>query len=235
MVFRVDTRCLAILRTETTTIALGSIDHRLQEREARKEAQYSTYRTNGVAIRTAILECQYEKNYQCNQCHYKSNSTLQPYVYTIECITVGTFCPCSQQVVSPLVNRSQECRCNASECTIRSNKSSNRSKSCHQCYNQYTKHYIAKNIHRLGISITVLLDFFTHPTEDVLHHSQRTNYRTIDTSHKESEQYQGYHYTKIQSQNSRQELNLRHPAEPCMNTSCKIEEEQSDQHEENRC
>ena len=235
MVLRVDTRCLAILGTETATITLRCINHRLQEREAREEAQYCTYRTNGIAISTAVLECQYEKCNQCNQCHRESNATLQPYIDAIERITIHTFCPCSQQVISPLVNRSQEGRCNTTECAIRSNQCCNRTHTCYQCYNQYAKHHIAEDIHRLGVSITVFLNFLTHPTEDVLHHAQRTNYRTIDTSHKESEQYQGYHYTKIQGQNSRQELNLRHPAEPCMNTSCKIEEEQSDQHEENRC
>ena len=235
MVLGVDTRCLAILGTKTTTITLRCINHRLQEREAREEAKYCTYRTNGVAICTAILERQYEKNHQCNQCHRKSNATLHPYIDTIESIAIHAFCPCSQQVISPLVNRSQEGRCNASKCTIRSKQSCNRTHTCYQCYDQYTEHDIAEDIHRLGIAITVFLYFLTHPTENVLQYAQRTNHRTIDTSHEKSEQYQSYHYTKIQGQNSRQELNLRHPAEPCMNTSCKIEEEQSDQHEEYSC
>ena len=235
MILRVDTRCLAILGTKTTTITLRCINHRLQIREAREEAQYGTYRTNGVTIRTAILERQYEKGCQSNQCHNESNATLQPYIHTIESITIHTLCPCSQQVVSPLVNRSQEGRCNTSECTIRSKQGCNRTHTCYQGNYQYTQHDITKDVHRLGVSITVFLYFLTQPTENVLENTQRTNHRTIDTSHKESEQYQGNDHSKIQCQYGRQELNLRHPAKPCMNATSKVEEEQGDTHEEYPC
>ena len=64
MIFRVDARCLAILGTKSATVTLGGIDNRLQIRETGKETQHGAHRTNGVAISTAILECQNEKSDQ---------------------------------------------------------------------------------------------------------------------------------------------------------------------------
>ena len=60
----------------------------------------------------------------------------------------------------------------------------------------------------------------------VLKHAQRTNDRTVHSARYEREQYQTHDYSGVQRQQSRKELYLRHPAEPCMKHTREIDEQQ---------
>lgn len=118
VILDVDTRSFAIACAKVAVDALIRVDNRLQISISGQEAEYGTYRANGVAIGSSASPCQYDEDDQGNGCNDESRDALQPHGGIVERITVGTFSQVGQQIVSPLVEGSKQVVGNTSVCTV---------------------------------------------------------------------------------------------------------------------
>ena len=99
----------------------------------------------------------------------------------------------------------------------------------HEEQHQYA---VAQPRQRPRVAEAVLPPPGGRPRHDILKDAQRADDRTVDPSEKQGQQHECRDHARIDGQDSRQQLHLRHPAEPRVKRSGKIEEQQRRQHEE---
>ena len=142
----------------------------------------------------------------------------------------------SEKVVASSVNRCEQLSRNPSVCAVRfDQRRYRRGSKCHY-REEYDQNSISECSQRPAVLEAVEILFLclpVNPRDDVLHHSQWTDYRAIDPSEQQREQQQSCHNAEVQRQHSRNELNLCHPPEIEVNHSREVEEEEGDADEEN--
>ena len=85
---------------------------------------------------------------------------------------------------------------------------------------------------RIAEAVTTLFRASAQPGNDVLHHAQRTNDRTIYAPEDQGQGDKKHDDSHIQRQHGGQELDAGHPAQPSMHRPREVEEEQRDAGEE---
>ena len=239
MILGIDATGFAIASTKSTTIALFQVKDRTQEREVTDVAQHCAYRTDGVAIRASTPPGKNANDDKCCHCHTKRQSRTHPHIYGIERIRIVVFGNGSQSVVNPHIEGLQQVGGYTPIGAVGGNEDCKTVQSCYHQHQEQQKHQSTKHTLRWRITVFVgqlrLLVFAEHPTlanprNNVLHHTQGANDRTIDASKQESQQNKPDNYAHVQSQYSRQELNLRHPGKIVLCCSREIEEEHSHSH-----
>ena len=86
---------LTVLRTQRAVLALVHIEMYLQPRELRKDAQRSTYRTDGVAIGTTIApgeHSQYDQSHDANDEAWQGTHPDVRMVERIAVVVLGNGC-----------------------------------------------------------------------------------------------------------------------------------------------
>ena len=136
-----------------------------------------------------------------------------------------------QQVVAPRVDRGQQVRGDAAVGAVRREQ---RTDTRQHRSDEHDEHPPAQPGEGGGVreAVPVLSALPGGPRNDVLHHPQRADDRTVHAAEKKRQDHQERHDADIQGQQGGQELDFRHPAEPRVKRSGKIEEQQRRQHEE---
>ena len=224
----INASCLATACAQVAFPAFLFIDFDSEQRKFRDNPQHGSYGADGIAIRTSVPPRQYTYYYKGKQGDEECRKALQPHLGFIESVAVGTFCKIGQQVVSPLVNGSKQVVGDSSVGAIRGNQCGNRSESaCHQ-RQEHDQYAITQHVFRFRIRIRKFFLPSSYPRHDVLKDSQRADNGTVNASAHKSKYYKKEDNAGIKCQYSRQELNLSHPSEPCMQCPCKVEEQKRD-------
>ena len=228
---RVDTRRLAVAGAKFAAVTLRRIETRLEQRVAGEESQHRTHGTDRIAVSTPAApgkDKEHDERYDGNE---ERREALYPHVDRIESIAVHAFGDVCQQVVAPRVDRGQQVRSDASIGAVRREQRTDARE--HRC-NEHHEHRPAQPGERRGVAeaVAMLFAFPGGPRNDVLHHAQRADDRTIDTAEEKRQDHEERHNADVEGQQGRQELDFGHPAEPRMERPGKIEEQQRDQHEE---
>lgn len=100
----------------------------------------------------------------------------------------------------------------------------------HEEQHQYA---VAQPRQRPRVAEAVLTPPGGRPRHDILKDAQRADDRTVDPSEKQGQQHECRDHARIDGQDGRQQLHLRHPAEPRMERPREIEQQQRDHREEN--
>ena len=104
---------------------------------------------------------------------------------------------------------------------------------CHQRDDEHAQHAVAQPRQGGRMAVAVLLALLCEPGYNVLEDAQRADDRTIDTAQQQGENHQGQYHSHIQCQQGGEELDLGHPAEPRVQCSREVEEQQGNQRKEN--
>ena len=120
--------------------------------------------------------------------------------------------------------RREEALHNAAVGTVGSKQSHKRAYARYDGGNHKQQHDVAERVESFRIGIMVLFPFLAKPSEAVLHYSERTDYGTVKSSEKQSEENQGQNHPDVKSEEGGQELDLGHPSEKPMDRSREIKE-----------
>lgn len=235
MVLGIDARSLATACAQAAIDAFFGVDNGSEQRIARQESEYRSDRTDGVAPCATVAPCQHRDNSKRRESHSECRRALYPHVGFVEGITSGTLGNPRRQIVARLPYRGEQILGDATERAVRCNQSRqtayHKSSARNKRDDEQSEHTVTQPRKRLGIAEAVALHSACDGRNAVLHHSQRADYRTVDSSEQQRKYHQYGDYTEIQSQQSRQELNLRQPAEPRMERPRKVEEQQRNEYE----
>ena len=237
VVLRIDAGGLAALAAERAVDALVRIDHRAEQREAREQAERRADRADGVAPGAAASPGKDDYNYKGNYRHDQHGQALQIDFRGIEGIAseVGRYC--GEQVVDPAVDGGEQSRRDASVGAVRCDEEGDGVESEHQQHDEQDEEPVAQPFDLLGVMETVLLALApaADPGDDVLEDAQRADDGAVDPAEKKGQDDQADDDGQVQGQHGRQQLDLGHPAEPCVQRAREIEEQQRYQNEENSC
>ena len=228
---RVDARGLAVAGAELAAVALRDVEARLEQRVAGEESQHRTYRTDRIAVRAPVApreDKEYDERYDGDE---ERGEALHPDIDRIEGVAVHALGDVCQQVVAPRINRSQQVRGDAAVGAVRREQ---RTDARQHRGDEHDEHSPAQPGEGGGVreAVPVFSALAGSPRNDVLHHAQRTDDRTVHAAEKKRQDHQERHDADIQGQQGGQELDFRHPAQPRVERSGKIEEQQRRQHEE---
>ena len=228
---RVDTRRLAVAGAELASVALRGVEMRFEQRVAGEESQHRAHRTDRITIGAAAAPRKNKQHGERHDGNKQRGETLHPDVDRIEGVAVHAPGDVCQQVVAPRVDRGQQVRGDAAVGAVRREQ---RTDTRQHRRDEHDEHPPAQPGEGGGVreAVPVLSALPGGPRNDVLHHPQRADDRTVHAAEKKRQDHQERHDADIQGQQGGQELDFRHPAEPRVKRSGKIEEQQRRQHEE---
>ena len=228
---RVDTRRLAVAGAELASVALRGVETRFEQRVAGEESQHRAHRTDRITIGAAAAPRKNKQHGERHDGNKQRGEALHPDVDRIEGVAVHAPGDVCQQVVAPRVDRGQQVRGDAAVGAVRREQ---RTDTRQHRGDEHDEHPPAQPGEGGGVreAVPVLSALPGGPRNDVLHHPQRADDRTVHAAEKKRQDHQERHDADIQGQQGGQELDFRHPAEPRVKRSGKIEEQQRRQHEE---
>ena len=208
VVAAVDTRCLAAARTESAVVTFARVDGNAQQREARQESEHRPHRADGVAIGASTAPCEDRYYNKCADGNRESSRAFHPHIHLIERVTIGALGKIGKQVVALAINGRKQIGGDASVGAIGCKQRDNRTYPQHHSDDKQRQDAIAQPILCRGIGKTVffLLAAAAHPRDDVLHHAQGADYRTIHAPHEQGEHHKKYHHAHIHRKECGQKL-----------------------------
>ena len=234
VVFHVDARSLAAAGAEVALHTLVRVDDGLEPRPAGHEAQHRAHGTDGVAVGASAAPGQHGDDHESDHGDEEGRQTLHPHRGFIESIAVDAFGHVGQQIVSPSVERGEQILRDASVGAVGGEQGRQRADARHERNDEERQHAPAQPtlFRRIAEAVTTLFRASAQPGNDVLHHAQRTNDRTIYAPEDQGQGDKKHDDSHIQRQHGGQELDACHPAQPGVHRPREVEEEQRDAGEE---
>ena len=138
MVFKIDTRCLAILGTSSARGARIGIDADFQEGKFTQIPEDSAYRTKRVAVSASASPRQISDNKQRENSQYKGKQTFYPDFGGSKRITLSSEY-IYKKIIDRSVNRTQQLRHYSSRSSVRIEESRDNSDSGDNSYDKNSK------------------------------------------------------------------------------------------------
>ena len=230
---RVDARRLAVAGTKAATVTFRGVDTRFENREARHESQDRADRTDRIAIGSAVAPCQHGQHDERHGRHGQRRGALDPDIDRVERIAAGSLGQIGQQVVAPQVKGRKKVGHDTPVGTVRRQQVRHGLEMGGQRHEEQHQYAVAQPRQRPRVAEAVLPPPGGRPRHDILKDAQRADDRTVDPSEKQGQQHECRDHARIDGQDGRQQLHLRHPAEPRMERPREIEQQQRDHREEN--
>ena len=224
---------LAVKLAGLAVLALFRVNDGTEHGKAGEEAQRSAHGADGVAIGAPTLEGQHNNYHQGNDGYHQGGNAFYPYLLLVEGITACMLRPGGQQVVAPEVNGLQEVLHHASISAVRSQKGHKGAHSGYQSKHKQGPYAVAQPFDFLLVLVRFLALVGAQPGNAILENAQRADDGAIYAAEDQRKQHQGHHYAHIQGQESREKLDLGHPAQVAMQRAREIQEQEGDPNPEN--
>ena len=215
------------------------VDHRTEHREAGEEAQRRAHGADGVAIRATVLPGEDDHHHESDGGHDEGGQAPQPDLLRVEGVTVRPLSDRGEEVVYPEVHRLEQVLDDASPGAVRGQQGHERLYAHDEGDDEERPHSIAQPLHLRAVAVrlavlVLALAGDVQVRHSVLEDAQRADDGAIDTPEDERQEDEADDDGHIEGHYGRQELDLRHPAQPSVQRSGEVQEQQRDaQPEEN--
>ena len=229
----IDAGGLALVLTLLAVLALFRVDDRAEHGETGEETQRGSHGADGVAVGASVLPGQHDHDDECDDGNDESGQAPQPYFLLIESVTAGPFGQGGEQVVHPDIHRLEEVLDDASPGAVRGQEGHQRLHTGDEGDDEEHPDAIAQPLHfgAVVVGLVVLLPAFAGDIEmryPVLEHAQRADDGTIDAAEDKRQEDKADDDGHIEGQDGGEELHLGHPAQPSVQRSREVQEQQRD-------
>ena len=163
--------------------------------------------------------------------YHKSRHAAQPDLGIAEQVPLIPGVQCRETVAEQVVQWPKQRIDYTSVGRVRRQERRDRRKAYDQADNEHRQHRVPQPAFLRRVAIAVLPLLLAQPTEEVLHHAQRTDHAAVQPAEDKRKDDQTGQHGEIHSQHSRQELDLRHPAKPKVQMPACAEQQQIDCYE----
>ena len=232
-VLYVDAGGLAVVLALLAALAHVRVDHRAEHREAGEETQCRAHGADGVAIRATVPPGQDDHHDERDRSHDEGGQAAQPDFLVIEGVAVRPLRQGGEEVVHPEIDRLEQVLNDASPSAVRGQQGHERLNAHDEGDDKERPHPVAQPLHfgAVAVRLAVLVLAFARHVEvcySVLEYAQRADDGAIDPSENEGQEDETDDDGHIQGHHGRQELDLRHPAQPSVQRSREVEKQQRD-------
>ena len=209
------------------------VDHRTEHRETGEEAQRGAHGADGVAIRAAVAPGQDDHHHERGDGHEEGGQAAEPDFLLIEGVAAGPLGDRGEEVVHPQVDRLEQVLDDASPGAVRGQQGHERLHAHDEGDDEDRPHPVAQPLHfgavAVGLAVLVLaLARHVEVRHAILEHAQRADDGAVDPSEDQGQEDEADDDGDVEGHHGRQELDLRHPAQPSVQRSGEVQEQQRD-------